>query len=197
MKERPIIFRPEMVAAINDGRKTQTRRVIRHGHVFRFCRGGDLSADERRAIYKNPFRWEVGYQGHPTKEQLLSICPFGVPGDRLWVRESYSVYGTERIYKDDPRAATHVSSRAWRSPILMPRAASRLTLEITDVRVQRVQEISDEDAIAEAVAPHGEQTWYEGKARGMFHTGWEYIHGPGSWDRNDWVWAITFRRVTP
>lgn len=202
MKERPIIFRPEMVSAIIAGRKTQTRRIVKPQPTS--------TSDGQ------PY-WDVGGLRLSEWATKPILCPFGVPGDRLWVRERHNFVCVERGGKDksfvvfqdgaqkyndgayypplDSYAPGALESLVMRSPLFMPRWASRLTLEITYVRFLLLHEITDEDAIAEGVAQPGEQTWYDGKAREMFSRGWDSIHGPGAWDRNEWVWAITFRKV--
>lgn len=164
---RPILFSGEMVRAILDGRKTQTRRVVvpQPSHV----EGNTLYLDGD------------GFYGRAARDRIIH-CPYGAPGDRLWVRETWTeFYASSRgathetgvRYKADggerilsvPTARygaslTDDDRLAWRPSIHMPRWASRITLEITDVRVQRVQEISEEDAIAEGmrwVAPTEEE----------------------------------------
>lgn len=199
MKERPIIFSGSMVRAILDGRKTQTRRII-----------------PARVLDK----W-TGYEHHVI--DLVNACGYGVPGDRLWVRETLRTgakgnhepaknhvwrYDADNcpIYVNEASVsqmivwAHHEESDVCPS-IHMPRWASRITLEITEVRVQRVQEISEADAKAEGLdfmepnrfAPPGGRDWMSHDA--AFHSLWDAVNGPGAWERNDWVWAITFKRV--
>lgn len=180
-RERPIIFTADSVLAILDGTKTQTRRVI-----------------------KNPGRLD----GLMLSGEEQEWCPYGRAGDRLWVRETWAWSGdktvaeAERIaqgevwYRTDPRW-TNPAIR-WRSPIHMPRWASRLTLEITEVRVQRVQEISEEDAKAEG-APFdagGNEELGVGYRIGFCRL-WDSLNAKRgySWESNPWVWALTFRRV--
>lgn len=137
--ERPILFSGAMVKAILDERKTQTRRVIKQWPTV--FDGGWPLADNRSKM----------------------VCPHGEPGDRLWCRETFAniaLKGYEPVlfYRadEDDKAVT------WKPSIHMPRWASRITLEITEVRVQRVQEISEEDAKAEGVKPHVEAKWWQG-----------------------------------
>lgn len=223
MKERPILFSAAMVRAILDGRKTQTRRMVKHGQVFRLVPGGDLSREERKAVYASPFQWDHSNQVHPTVDELLSCCPYGVPGDRLWVRETWAWSGTDkRITPSDPwYMATHYKGEdfgiRWRPSIHMPRWASRITLEVVSVRVERLQEISEADAISEgvqSVRDHygdpsiplmhcGTVAWqrYDGaacaapSAQLSYQSLWESINGPGSWAANPWVWVVEFKRL--
>lgn len=133
VRERPILFSAPMVRALLDGRKTQTRRIITATGAFM---GLDLELEADR-------------------DSLVQSCRFGVPGDRLWVREAWALYhdtdGASVVYRADTQdhGGDAPPGTSWRSPIHMPRDASRLTLELIDVRVQRVQDISEEDAIAE------------------------------------------------
>jgi len=143
----------------------------------------------------------------PEWRSVHTLCPYGQPGNRLWVRESFR----------DARAAMlgRVLYRAdgdnicgWKPSIHMPRHLSRITLEVTTVRVERLQSISEADAQAEGVTPK----WEPGcsgrlmdalggfsfrPAASAYAELWEQIHGPGSWDANPWVWVIEFKRVTP
>ena len=148
-------------------------------------------------------------------------CPYGMHGDRLWVREAHCIGisglpngmgivpikseaikpGMKVVYKqganygDDPPP--------WRPSIHMPRWASRLTLEITEIRVQRLQEISEEDAKAEGAYPPPAGTdddgahFDSGTCRDGFIDLWRSINGPGSWAANPWVWCVSFKRVQP
>jgi hypothetical protein len=189
MKERPILFSGPMVRAILDGSKTQTRRTFK-------------GTTEHKGPY-NPAYMEA----HQQANGWGSICPHGTPGDRLWVRETFAMNeakaGPPVVYRADhgeaqsvfverPHSAEwDVVATRWRPSIFMPRAASRILLEITDVRVQRLQEISEEDARAEGYDRS------HAFPREWFALLWERIHGPGSWHANPWVWAITFQRLEP
>lgn len=188
MAERPILFSAPMVRAILNGTKTQTRRVVKPQPVA--TRGS-----------KKPWC---------SIEDLLKTCPYGQPGDRLWVRES----GWERPERT-PRMMRegadtwepyyydadgwidedHADFKRWgfrrRPSIHMPRWASRIDLEITAVRVERLQDISEPDAKAEGVDPQFLL------ARTGFVSLWESINGTASWDENPWVWVIEFKRVKP
>lgn len=201
MKERPIIFSGPMVRAILEGRKTQTRRIVK-GCIAAFLEDG-WSADQRM---------------YETKEGDIvpakNLCPYGQPGDRLWVRETWAefsgiepkvtyVYRADGLY--DTPAKEHLCDNRWRPSIHMPRAASRILLEITDVRVERLREITEDDAMSEGVLRKSPVYWqsYLGdnrntlSSRDSFWTLWSSIHGPESWSENPWVWVITFKRIEP
>jgi hypothetical protein len=178
-KERPILFTGEMVRAILEGRKTQTRRLVyTNGYVPTI---------------------DISKVRNFTKE-----CRHGQPGDVLWVKETF--YDSRKESKRMPvtyRADISVDedlSRdfAWKPSIFMPRWASRITLEITNVRVERLQEITEADAKAEGTA------WPElltsGKSHGYrqgYRNLWESISGKGSWAQNSFCWVLEFRRIKP
>lgn len=179
-KERPILYSAPMVRAILSGEKTQTRRVIKGDWVF----DGDESGSG----------WEA-----PT-------CPYGLPGDRLWVRESFALWpeqgegeGPGIAYRADDESFEPFTSY-WRPSIHMPRWASRITLEITGVRLERVQDISDGDILAEGVLGFGRSLGLNFSPRALWIHLWESINGERdegryAWDRNPWVYAIDFRRI--
>lgn len=231
MKERTILFSGPMVLALLKGRKTQTRRLVKRGHVWKFCPGGDLSREERARVNAEPFRWERENPVHPTMEELVSVCPFGKPGDRLWVRE--------RLYLDFDNGWSYDADRgpilsgwgdaaeAWVSrvpakkvnypSIHMPRWACRLVLEVTGVRVERVGDISDDDALAEGVLPFTKdgslfKFWPCDPCDGPMKRAWQDlprtareaflelfygINKRAPRDTNPWVWVVEFRRVKP
>lgn len=196
--ERPILFSAPMVRAILDGRKTQTRRIVKHIPML-----GDPSGWCAAAKAQEP-GW-VHIVGDYRR-----FCPYGEPGDRLWVREAWvrtdgmtSVPDT--FYRASESAANAEQLGPWKSPLFMPRWASRITLEIESVRVERLQDISEEDAMAEGVV-HRNSCWYATDdpkalpwmtASGAYINLWESINGAGSWDANPWVWVIQFRRIAP
>lgn len=188
MSERPILFSGEMVRALLAGRKTQTRRVAKPRKHTSLLGGS----------------WSDSYVLDPGNAQwLMRDCPYGAPGDRLWVREAWrlSVAGGFVYYRADreheectAELAKRDPSLAWRPSIHMPRWASRLTLEVVSIRVERLQDISEADAIAEGVAVPMTCD-VEHTARNAFRSLWERINGPGSWDANPWVWVVEFRRA--
>lgn len=188
MKERGMIFNGEMVRALLDDRKTQTRRPIKWKQT-RFTEIG-----EREDGSKWPWSEDAEHAcdfWHP--------CPFGAVGDRIWVRETWNKYGGLLTYRadhdwiDDMRKET-VCTAKWVPSIHMPRWASRILLEITDVRVERLQEITLGDICKEIgcglydfrPATHGFQVWEEL---------WQSIYGAENWNANPWVWVIEFKRV--
>ncbi|HHL1333982.1 TPA: hypothetical protein ACQ3B2_000359 [Klebsiella pneumoniae] len=197
MKERGMIFNGEMVRAILDGRKTQTRRPIKWKQT-RFTEIG-----EREDGSKWPWSEDAEHAcdfWHP--------CPFGAVGDRIWVRETWNKYGGLLTYRadhdwiDDMRKET-VCTAKWVPSIHMPRWASRILLEITDVRVERLNAISQEDAQAEGMELTGWRPTYSDPDSGgevmtpydNFAELWSSIYGDESWKANPWVWVISFKRV--
>ena len=226
-KERPILFSGPMVRAILEGRKTQTRRAAKlseNGHL--------IVERKRHATYcvdlvdGSPM-WRP-HGGSPLisypQEKIEEACPYGRPGDRLWVRETWGLHDTDP--KDVP-ANAHIYYRAsdenrnelryqlWRPSIFMPRWASRITLEITGVRVERVQDISVDDCEAEGIDLENEHAddfsyaeWI-GAAGGScgckypeiypFMILWNSINAKRGfgWDKNPWVWALRFKVIKP
>ena len=216
MKERPILFKGPLVRAILSGQKTVTRRPLKMPHGF----------------------WETSATGELVP--IPANCPYGKPGDRLWVRETWGVishdfdehgnmidwepdrpaspirempfghgyYSGHVIYRADGEAAWAGDDdgggddrSAWKPSIHMPRIASRILLEITDVRVERLQDISRADIRAEGlqcppelasddVSPNY-RDWYPAAWREL----WESTGG--DWNANPWVWVVEFKRVTP
>ena len=217
MKERPILFSGPMVRALLDGSKTQTRRVCKPQPIAdaRFVGGHHLPATKR-----NP-----GQEISVEAPYVHIACPYGLPGDRLAVRETFYAWGRwetrysakkgrdewhfvdmtlecGRSYaydtdEDTPMIVTRRSTVVplwWRRPaIFMPRAASRITLEITSVRVERLQAITRGDAMSEG-CPFPNMA--EGDdPRKWYADLWNDLNGAGAWDANPWVWAIEFRRL--
>lgn len=216
-KERPILFSGAMVRAIQTGSKTQTRRMVKpqptrslpHTEPFP---GGDASWTIHHPL---GWRWRTGFtadEGGGVPELLRNYCPYGVAGDKLWVRESFceNYFGDAQTWTQkhaymaewDRAAADLVPQPRWTPSIHMPRACSRITLEVTGVRVERLQDITEVDAKAEGVtlgapcvsAKPGTEHIRE------FYALWETINGerPGcSWAENPWVWVVEFKRVMP
>lgn len=196
MTERPILFAGAMVRAILSGRKTQTRRVVTPAPEP--CTYADGYAIAGQAIEGNP--------------AVLAACPYGVAGDRLWVRETWAQpflrteTSTGVIYLADGPDFLPLSSAAhqwtrevakshWRPSIFMPRWASRLTLEVVAVRVEQLQEITKEDARAEGVTVPSSSG---NSVVDWFACRWDELYEKRApWSSNPWVWAITFRRVAP
>lgn len=216
MKERPILFSAPMVRALLDGTKTKTRRAVK------------LNAAGRVKAPGSPKNW------HPDDPDCAQACPYGQPGDRLWVRETWNWFDPEAIPQarrgmradftgrqgerqiewcaaysaDGPLAYPGYEGRDhWRPSIHMPRWASRITLEIVSVRVERLQDISEADAMAEGCTKNHNGYFWGGPhavsslkqmptATGAYRDLWKSINGPSSWDANPWVWVVEFRRVT-
>ena len=215
MKERPILFSAPMVRAILEGRKTQTRRVVKQKiNPHDFLGGiGDSRNDPYNYGFENP---EV--MGHfiTLPEQR---CPFGQVGDQLWVRESFwrwgdyitktdesgerwtewhpqDLVGYRADHPEKPESKDGFVARAMPS-IHMPRWASRIQLEITGVRVERLQGISEADARAEGIQFECDGRVPEYTERSEFRELWSSINGRESWDANPWVWVVEFQRVKP
>lgn len=236
MKEHPILFSGPMVRAILEGRKTQTRRIVKGrkqpwddkdclqeckavhpdgtGHGFVFWRNGLGSPEFTKRHYP-----EGGWQ-----------CPYGKPGDRLWVRETFALEATDKLYpwhldgrphqQGDNREEFSITvpcyratdedygltteeqfdegdtRTRWKPSIHMPRWASRITLEVVSVRVERLRDISEEDAIAEGVKTSGVLRVFENPIMEYHHL-WNTINGEGAWDANPWVWVVEFKRILP
>ena len=211
MKERPILFSGPMVRAILDGRKTQTRRILKPQPEGGIQFGAIATP-----------------HGVVNGKGTQLTCRFGLRGDRLWVRETWRgvvqinppyaplEYGVARYVPDQEHcskveyaATQQLDAEPWRPSIHMPRWASRITLEITGVRVERLQDVSSEDALAEGIhtIPHGmEGNFYSALrtephrdnwrcAADAFCELWESINGDGSWAANPWVWVIEFKRL--
>lgn len=216
MSEKPIIFSGPMVRAIIEGRKTQTRRVVkpqpigRPREVIEWSRrvasacGDDLPNEPKLRLHAKALSGRV----HPFEAdegRMVGLtCPYGAPGDTLWVREQHSYRDGTDSHPSERRiwywADGPVPFGNWTrptSPIFLPRVDARLTLRVTAVRVERLQEITDADVSAEGmIADRGVETWYEGKARGIFERGWDSINGKRApWASNPWVWVVTFEKA--
>lgn len=216
MKERPLILNSEMVKAILDGRKTMTRRPVKNIPSWD-NNGKDIMSwplsefyqateDETNYCKKNHFYLDVQTDVDDNSHEEIK-CPFGNPGDRLWVRETWTQIpfadrdGNESdkvIYKaDDSVYFSKDAGDKWRPSIHMPRWASRITLEIVNVRVERVQEISFEDIYAEGISLPGIEGESVANRQSAFLAFWNSIYGKGqyAWEKNPFVWVIEFRRV--
>jgi len=226
---KPILFTGEMVRAILDGRKTQTRRILKSAFPKQWPEPVRLADDEGNTGALN----DPKYWGYPCAEDgcdmsladwAYVLCPHGKIGDYLWVRENFAVYGDDDKYVLHFQADVQRGS-GWKPSIHMPRKYSRLTLQITDIRVQRVQDISEEDAAAEGVEENwlgylatgsngfGGQGWTpengwrnylddeDGEpsysAKESFKSLWDSINAKRGfgWHENPWVWAITFQTI--
>jgi hypothetical protein len=237
MKERPVLFNGDMVRAVLDGRKTQTRRAIKPQPTL----------SERTGFNWKGYAYGIGSNHKDTVRNFANCfktCPFGQVGDRLWVRETWGVvshafdeneqiidwvpdrpatvihempfgngyYSGHAIYAADGEFTWgdddgHGEKSCWKPSIHMPRWASRITLEITNVGVQRLNSISQNDAAREGlhklpasgrycITPGAQ--YFGGAshdAREVFSWLWQSIYGEESWQANPWVWVIEFKRV--
>jgi hypothetical protein len=191
IKERPILFTGDMVRAILKGNKTQTRRIVKPQPV--------LKTGERigNIAVKPSLEWKNGWNIF-LEFVRNQFAPYRV-GDRLWVKETFCAGGAlgadGRIqYRADYPDGRNPSGLNWKPSIFMPRQASRITLEVLSVRVERVQEISEEDAQAEGTQfpAAGPNSCY----RMGYQSLWEKINGAKSWHENPWVWVVEFKERT-
>lgn len=251
MKERPILFSGPMVRAVLDGRKSQTRRVVTDRHLTRL----GLEIHDGIAFTLEGGQWNGMFEsGSPP------WCPYGIPGDRLWVRETWRFadedvvgFRADDSHGEQSERVRVLAERYWHRPsgfaplhwlpsIYMPRWASRITLQVEAVRVERLQDITGQDAKAEGCEPdwesfenatcdkegwdepeefdeecevegdwvnygrrlvetHEHEEWEADRTnyalRLAFRNLWESINGPGSWERNCWVWVVSFSVVNP
>ena len=172
-----------MVRALLAGTKTQTRRAWKI----------QPDDDGRVDVGNRPDTCGIAYVRGASGGQCTRVpCPYGAPGDLVWVRETHWINEPDiAMYRADGEMPPHMAGTRWRSPIHMPRWASRLTLRLADVRVNQVQDISEDDARAEGF-DHGQDGYNYRLA--LFGRTWDTInakHGYG-WDSNPWVWALTF-----
>lgn len=222
MTDRPILFSAPMVLAILDGQKTQTRRVMKpQPHFYDPAEGFPLGADRRTSV-----SWK---ENHVEPDTLRAMSPYGGATDRLWVRETCRAEEREsdhldgvRYFADDywrPIENTAEAANKWLDlfhygkhgpaegslagasvpSIHMPRWASRILLEIESIRVERLNDCSEADALAEgsqhpSLVPIVGAGW---SSRDMYARLWEHINGAGSWAANPWVWVVEFKRVQP
>ena len=194
IKARPILMNGEMVRATLEGRKTQTRRIVKMHNHWDF-KGFNMF---KQALFYPELEEELEHTDPRVK------CPFGKVGDLLYVRETIdATFGCDAEYvADETRLVDALSYERVASyekfiptkvipSIHMPRCLSRLTLKITDIRVERLQDISEEDAVKEGVKYQNSTL----TARNWFFILWEFIKGQGSWEANPWVWVIEFETI--
>lgn len=212
MKEGPILFSAPMVRALLDGSKTQTRRVL--PSMVTLGRPEYPGKRDRQGYSR--VNWLDTTEGI---EAAVRECKYGQPGDLLWVREAFARIDGQTLpwIETDYRATYQHGDRLgdtlgikkrWKPSIHMPRHASRITLEVTGVRVERLQDISEADALAEGIEPFtdfqksghwrrydkGTLNGYVSNPVESYASLWESINGPGSWDANPWVWVICFKK---
>ena len=194
MKFIPILFSTPMVEAILDDRKIMTRRVIK-------SRTGMFQ------VAKANYEPNASFFYHDTEVFELDenesqgkhiFCPYGNIGDVLWVRETFRIHDDEFVYKAGVLSWKNLINLPWKPSLFMPKAACRIFLQVTDVRVKRLNDITEEDAIKEGMelfqfkASHGFPTM---TFKGLFQNIWGVINGPSSWEENPWVWVISFKRI--
>lgn len=211
VKERPMIFNAEMVRAILDGRKTQTRRIMKvqpENAELGLRRITDSSVAKEVGMY---FWCLADACGVKHRSNLFS-CPFGEVGDRIWVREAFRVHSRASdvatlVYKaSEQQSWTQQTHRVpieqctkpavvdkWTPSLHMPRWASRITLEVTGVRVERLNDISDADALNEGCSTNDMKSG--DRLADVFSRLWSSIYGAENWKANPWVWVITFKRI--
>jgi hypothetical protein len=215
VKSRPILFSAPMVRALLAGTKTQTRRAVK----WRGLEPGLNLGFSGLAIERSGSNWVLTSPTRTSHEyrSVPQPCPYGQPGDRLWVREAWRTvkhydstkpielvdplirYEAGKSFRVDGSWAEEKDIGKLRPSMFMPRWASRIELEITQVRVERLQAISESDAVAEGAAgyeegidappPDDDQEW---SYRASYSRLWESINGAGSWDLNPWVWCVSF-----
>lgn len=191
MKDRPILFSGPMVRAVLDGTKTQTRRIVK----------ADFTHEPHGV--KNA-KWYIRRRGrcwdsYETSGELIAKhCPYGQPGDKLWVRETFAEGGVRNgddvrvVYRADDSGVPYDK---WTPSIFMPRAFSRITLEIKAVRVERLQDITAGDVISEGVWPR-DWTMCNNNWQRKWIELWDGINGKAHpWESNPWVWVLEFTRV--
>lgn len=239
MKERPILFSAPMVRALLAGTKTQTRRIVKPQPAC-LCRYEINGAGTHALHLGPPLKPGEAFSFVPAKATSSDHrlpCPYGAPGDRLWVKETHAIAPGENqlvAFRADGRCGAMFDGDGdrfllshgwvvgaaddklegkwyglkkfgsrWRPSIFMPRWASRITLAVTNVRVERVQDISELDALAEGVEGRSVESvldgvsgeYIVGSARDEYAELWRSINGAESWDENPWVWVVEFTRA--
>jgi len=230
IKERPILFSGPMVRAILEGRKTQTRRIAKPQPAIDKSSGSLVVRNDGKGVRNYLYSWPIG--GPVNEKWVEEQCPYGVPGDRLWVKENYRlgkqwddtpsgmVFASPKPdvwYEADGPVQNGLDRTHWgrlRPSIHMPRKISRLTLEITGVRVERLQDISTDDAFAEGYL---RETFYreldkaerigslarltgskaDNPPKAWYSKLWDEINDHSSWVANPWVWVVEFRSIKP
>lgn len=237
-REIPILFSTPMVQAIISGNKTQTRRIVKPQYPIVCGKDGKAFMSHNPIIYDNgDTAWTAAFRTEENGRNFHVKCPYGQPGNVvLWVRETwrqiynendsisgydwsnpiyqYKADNPEAVYQDDGDGSIAINKDGtermlpWKPSIFMPRAACRIFLKVTNVRVERLQDISEEDAIAEGVeslTPNSPYPVYQDYRRekgqwvatawASFQTLWQSINGEESWNNNPLVWCITFEKI--
>ncbi len=207
MADRPILFSPPMVRALLDGRKTQTRRIVKPQPQPNYGKG--LSSVVPYHTTQGKWTWVLEVTGHGDGTSG-EYCPYGKPGDLLWVRETWALASRAtdiaKIYYKAHEQASHTEFHEYvpvekignyqptwpkyKPSIHMPRWASRITIELTKVDVEKLQDINERDAKKEGADPVStfEKEFYHG-----FRMVWQKINGVESWNTNPWVWVLEFK----
>lgn len=216
MKERPILMHARSINGILEGRKMQTRRIIKIPQVY-------LSSYGASIVKMSMVDGEALIEGWPKQEREMGNfgrcqrikCPYGQPGDRLWVRETWRPKPWAKDRHSHPEVAYRADDKSgslnqnleilkkllpgWKPSIHMPRWASRLNLEVLSIDVQRVQDISEADAKAEGCqipeVMHADEPIESYDYRTYFRALWDDTNGAGAWERNDWCWVVDFKRI--
>lgn len=203
MIARPIPFSPPMVRATIDGKKSQTRRIVKPQPIAGTDALRDIPGENRWwAAYAGKDPTGVTYRPLGSDQQHDWRCPYGMRGDLLWVREPWRASSIhDRLKPSEIPVGDSVAYYAdgelyltgrYRHARFMPRWASRITLRITDVRVELLQEISAEDCIAEGLSTTFREHDAVADLRRQYRELWVSINGPDSWAANPWVWVIAF-----
>lgn len=219
MKERPILFSGPMVRAIREDRKTMTRRVIKEFPITGYRWGGWILESSNQKEKGMATIVPEGNDPYNYTGSIKKRCPHGNPGDRLWIREAfvadeymgcrYKADGKQFLIINGEKTEKEFVVKKWTPSIYMPRWASRTTIEITKIRVERLRDITEEDALNEGIIRNADGFFLASDdpkahhflrqphltAKGAFRTLWESINGHGSWDANPWVWVEEFKRV--
>jgi len=212
MAEKPIIFNTEMVRAILEGRKTQTRRPVKLQPKEQIEIGHDGENWHCYILKEQPFEWKVGkkywrygapWGSQPDFEQPFPECPYGQVGDVLYVRETWkqanTYYGAIADYKYIYKAGYEKEKgiqeeERWHPSVHMPREAARLFLKVTDVRVERLQEITYNDCLREGMWNYGTDV----DTLAAFQELWQNLNAKKGygWETNCWVWVVEFEKIT-
>ncbi len=217
---KPILFSTAMVQAILAGRKTQTRRATGLAQVNAAPNDWQLCWTQSTMINGKSVQFGAGFQSKINPKNGASLgekCPYGKPGDVLWVRETWANLNADfpsitpyYVYKADLDHKDQHGPITWKPSIHMPKTACRLFLKITNIRVERLQDISEQDAKAEGVIYYGNESgdyknysyndklgddWGVLTAKKSFKSLWGSINGKESWDANPWIWVVEFEQT--
>ncbi len=198
MKELPILFSTPMVQAILEGRKTMT---IRTRGLEKVNQAPDKYVLAGKYHILTDSRFEAFFANPENMDKIEAKCYYGLPGDVLWVRESFCKLAKWYGYKSLEKSPSQIK---WKPSIHMPKAAARIWLQVEEIRVERLLEITEEDSIAEGVEhidQHGQKVWKRYDDYYIVTTSpvvsfwslWASINGEDSWNANPWVWVVKFK----